>query len=311
MPSRFKGKVEKYQWQLLKLMVTRDALADARDFKNIMLTPDEIHTHAANIMDYILERGLLKPGSVDDMGGCGPLVLKAHALNKVSLDRIDNLKPHFSPGEPTLSNLQLVPHGINTYLKIPTIDTVLEAVRTAPAISPKTTKKLSDDCAKTRKASIRNIYYRKKERNGKTEYKDLECHKAFKTHKDFQEYANALFLEQHGRCNVSRAPLRPGPKCWAQASLDAIYPRLGHVPGNLRWICATFQNSNCDAVKTFDAADDEPTRWTSQTWDAYCALVQLCRRLRFRCPLFSKRLRASAAIREAMARKNGGKRKRI
>ena len=47
-------------------------------------------------------------------------------------------------------------------------------------------------------------------------------------------------------------------------SLDAIDPRKGHVPGNLRWICWFLNSGNWDKDKTFDSEDDHQTWWTKE-----------------------------------------------
>ena len=52
-------------------------------------------------------------------------------------------------------------------------------------------------------------------------------------------------------------------------SLDAINPRNGHIPGNLRWICSFLNNSNCDKKKIEDYVDDKPTSWSKALFKTY------------------------------------------
>ena len=255
MPSCYKGKVTKEEWRFAKQMVASCAQSDTRRFKSAKLTNEQIHRRATEVIDEVLRRGLLKPGGVDDMGGCGPLLLQPHALMKLSLDRKDDTKPHFTPGRQALHNLQLVPYGINTHRKIPNVRAGVEAAKARTTPTP------YGACAK---ASVGGIWRRKRkgDHKRKDEYSDLKCHAEFETLEDFKGWVERLYREQGGRCAITDVPFGTGPGTWEQPSLDAINPRLGHVPGNLRWICAGFNSGNYDAKKTYDALDDAPTLWT-------------------------------------------------
>ena len=57
----------------------------------------------------------------------------------------------------------------------------------------------------------------------------------------------------------------PKGKRYFAPSLSAIDPRKGHIPGNLEWIPACFNNICRDKDKTVDDDDDpnrQPTQWT-------------------------------------------------
>jgi len=101
------------------------------------------------------------------------------------------------------------------------------------------------------------------------------CHDAFQTRKDFFLHALALLETQQCRCAISniwlegRDPdVRNNP---FQMSLDAIDPRKGHVPGNLRWVCMCLNACDCSKMKTYVAPDDDkyPSAWTPELFEAY------------------------------------------
>ena len=187
MPSRFEKKVTTAEWRFLKLMVRHCAQSDIKRFKRAKLTNEQIHRRATEVIDEVLRRGLLKPGGVDDMGGCVQLRLHPHDLMKLSLDRKDDTKPHFTPGEPMRHNLQLVPYGINTHRKIPNVRAVVEAAKARTTPTP------YGACAK---ASVGGIWRRKRKGDPKRkgEYRDLKCHAEFETLEDFKGWVELLYL---------------------------------------------------------------------------------------------------------------------
>ena len=106
--------------------------------------------------------------------------------------------------------------------------------------------------------------------------KNDKCHEVFKTAKDQWTYGKQLLEKQGMLCAISGILMDPegksGNRMFAP-SLDATYPRDGHVPGNLRWVCSFLNNTNCDKLKKEDYEDDDPTTWTRERWREYVGMI--------------------------------------
>jgi hypothetical protein len=273
MPSHFTGIVSTGEWQFLKQMVNSCVGNDVA--KNRIAKPKNMnqynHTQSTAILEAVLEREL-REGGRDNAGGCGPLLLRKHALLKLSLDRKNNDLPHFMAGEPTLANLNLVPLGLNTAANpvghhgADFCDVVHAAARETEVEDVPTYRDVNTNKPY---ASTLNIWRNK----SKGEWKDPACRDAFADLHEIWAYAQELMAQQGARCAITDVPLRfaEGEKknLWRQSSLDAIDPRTGHVPGNLRWICMGFNSTNHDKIKTYDNEDDPPTAWMPELWENY------------------------------------------
>ena len=72
-----------------------------------------------------------------------------------------------------------------------------------------------------------------------------------------------IWADQGLVCATVGTPLQ-GRDCehaFFQMSLDAIKPTLGHVRGNLRWVCRGLNSTNRDKDKTYEAEDDPTSAW--------------------------------------------------
>ena len=107
---------------------------------------------------------------------------------------------------------------------------------------------------------------------------DQDCHDAFPdtpTEKGFKAYWQHMLVlleKQEGLCAVAKIPmsLESGP--W-KISCDAIDPRLGHIPGNLRLVC--LYNNVIDTSKmNKDLTDTTPHSPTTEIHDEYWRIVR-------------------------------------
>ena len=273
MPPRFTGIVSADEWQFLKKMVNICGRHDANTKSRVAvpkLANEDNHAHATAILDAVLEREL-REGGRDDAGGCGPLILREHALFKLSLDRKNNDLPHFVAGKPTLANLSLVPHGLNTRANpvghhgVDFCEVVRAAARETEVEDVPTYRSVTNKAYD----STQHTWNSK----SKGEWKDPACREAFANLDEIWAHTKKLLAQQGARCAITNVPLRfaEGEKVdlWRQASLDAIDPRTGHDRGNLRWICMGFNSSNNDKKKTYDLEYDPPTAWTQKLWEVY------------------------------------------
>ena len=112
-------------------------------------------------------------------------------------------------------------------------------------------------------------------------YRDPLCRAQFDTAHALFRHGLKLLARQRGRCAISGIRLRgrDGEK-WFKMSLDAIDPRLGHVPGNLRWVCMFLNSPNSDKLKRRDDVDDVASAWDPQSFRAYVGIDDRTRRRR-------------------------------
>jgi hypothetical protein len=106
----------------------------------------------------------------------------------------------------------------------------------------------------------------------KGEYRDEKCREKFETLDNFFKHCYSLLEKQQGYCAISKIFLEnesAGPRSPFKLSVDAIKPRDGHVPGNIRIICQFLNNTNNDKCKTYVAEDDKETAWTPELFKEY------------------------------------------
>jgi hypothetical protein len=99
-----------------------------------------------------------------------------------------------------------------------------------------------------------------------------ECKGAFDTAKAYWKHMLVLLEKQEGLCKVAKIPmsLESGP--W-KISCDAIDPRLGHVPDNLRLVCL-YNNVTDFSKMNKDLTDTTPTSLTTDIHDEYWRIVR-------------------------------------
>lgn len=98
----------------------------------------------------------------------------------------------------------------------------------------------------------------------------------FGTSKNFQSYCLNLLKDQKYRCAVSGIYLLNGmpdtmsdeEKVFAM-SINAIDPTVGHVRGNIEWVCRFINVTNNEKTKTYHHEDDPPNAWTKELFQQY------------------------------------------
>ena len=106
---------------------------------------------------------------------------------------------------------------------------------------------------------------------------DKQCQGAFPdtlTEKGFRAYWKRMLVlleKQEGLCKVAKIPmsLESGP--WLM-SCDAIVPKKGHVPGNLRLVCL-YNNPPDFSKLNKDLTDPTPTSLNTVLHNEYWRIV--------------------------------------
>ena len=276
-PSEFEGTEITDHWQFLKLMIKTNIRGDQRK-KNLrpqdrvllasMHNNNTIHHIATQIARRILKDGLLKKNATDVFGGFLPngLIMRAHGgLFKLSHDRLEETHPggehciHYPDPNNAMANIRLVPFAINLgHCGTFTLDMVQQAVgQSVDLVS------LLDYESQTTKSTMYNCCV--------VFYTDEKARTAFETINAMWQWARARLQDIGGRCEISGIPLRTNQQKGSpfQMSIDAINPRLGHVPGNMRIVCR-FLNPSCrDKDKTYEDPGDGPSQWTPALFRQY------------------------------------------
>jgi len=284
-PSEFEGTEITDHWQFLKLMIKTNIRGDQRK-KNLrpqdrvllasMHNNNTIHHIATQIARRILKDGLLKKNATDVFGGFLPngLIMRAHGgLFKLSHDRLEETHPggehciHYPDPNNAMANIRLVPFAINLgHCGTFTLSAVQQAVGQPVDLASlldyesKSVRNGRGNC--TTLYSCCNSIFQKRDEKART---------AFETQNAMWQWARARLQDIGGRCEISGIPLRTNQQKGSpfQSSIDAINPRLGHVPGNIRIVCR-FLNPTCrDKDKTYDDPGDGPSQWTPALFRQY------------------------------------------
>ena len=221
--------------------------------------------------------------SQDDAGGCvpdGKLLLRPYALFQLSLDRINNDRPHFPDDD--LSNLYFVPLGMNTANSVVGAWGPLSCARlrahvaqdAASDLAPRVSQRILQRACGTRDNA--NIVYHSVHAAFQ---RDSTTRATFPTFEAFFQYALHVLRQQGGRCAVSGLFMQHGDLADPSVrgafcpSLDAVQPTLHHTRGNLRWVCRFLNSTNMDNFKVKYAATTEegriPTAWTAPLFRQY------------------------------------------
>lgn len=271
-------------WNFVKHMVCRNDSGDKRklhrwseeDRKELLARNNTIR-HEIAIKVYNRWKSM---GDYDDAGGFvkGGLHLRRFSLHKLSLDRINNDRPHFVGNE--LSNINLVSSGINTPCNIVSI----YGDKTCEFLRERSKKRITEK-------KIQIILEREKKSNAKYDGEKkinvayASCNSAwrkdghlyFKSMGKMFECAYKLLVKQRAICHTSEflmdehagTEIKNGVRLF-KPSLNAIIPSLGHRPGNLEWVCA-FVNST-DLEKRNDIDDGMPTGWEKPIFKSYIGI---------------------------------------
>ena len=216
-------------------------------------------------------------GDYDDAGGYvkGGLHLRSFSLHKLSLDRINNDRPHYIGNE--LCNLNFVSSGINTQCNIVS----LHGGNTCAYLRERSKKPITESEIQIilkrekskRERGVMNVVYSS---CAGAYYKDGQLY--FKSLDEMFTYVYDLLVKQRAICLVTNflmdehagTTIIKGGERLFKPSLNAKIPSLGHKPGNLEWVCA-FVNAT-DHDKKNDIKDGVPTGWLNPIFKSYIGI---------------------------------------
>ena len=273
-------------WTFVKRMVMRNDFNDIRrihkwskqDREELLARNNDIR-HEIAIKIYNKWKSM---GDYDDAGGFvkGGLHLRMFSLHKLSLDRINNDRPHFIGN--ALGNINLISLGMNTQCNIVS----MYGNKTCQFLRERSKKPITE-------SEIQIILERERKKtaiyDGKQKINvvyrscnhawEKDGHLYFKSSDEMFIYAYDLLVKQRAICNKKTDFLMDqhagtkkikGSTNPFQPSLNAIIPSLGHRPGNLEWVCA-FVNAQ-DHDKQNDIEDGVPTGWKKPIFKSYIGI---------------------------------------
>ena len=186
----------------------------------------------------------------------------------ISLDRKDNDYPHFYGSRNAFQNVRDVPLCLNTrcnpFKYYPNFkQAVMDQIKLPCALKLHILMDRKSICYK----GIMNIWNSKRSINGQVEHDLLK--EKFVDRKNFQSYCLELLKKQEYKCAISGIYLLNGPcntmpanKKVFSMSINAIEPTLGHVKGNIEWVCRFINVTNTEKDKKIHYKDDHT--WTKE-----------------------------------------------
>jgi hypothetical protein len=264
-------------YRFISKMVYSNILSDVRTRSGEKYRKEEIRTIVREIQERLGAR--LSTGSCyDDCGGYlkNGFAFHPHSIYKLSLDRINNDKVHYymENGKWT-RNIQFVITGINHHTNPSALGKDMCRILRGKMEEKPSVLDIERVRSIYKLCNKKNIAY-KSCKTSRTNNKNDKCYEVFKTIKDQWTYGKQLLEKQGMLCAISGILMDPEGKAGNRMfapSFDAIYPREGHVPGNLRWVCSFLNNTNCDKMKKEDYEDDDPTTWTRERWREYVGMI--------------------------------------
>ena len=280
---------DKYEFAFVKRLVETSIKND------ILAGRDGQVDSKQNIAIAVYKRWQGLSGTDENRGNCtGPctIVLYPHSLFSLTLDRIDDSKPHFVNN--TLDNVCFTIRGMNTHTSLgkgPDTCARLcaEMQRVIPEEDVIAALEREKKCMNI--AVARSFGFDRSRHNTlylsvlKAFNSDALCRKSFGTVNQVFKYCYQLYADGNARCNISRIFFsghaynrvkgngRYLPHPFAP-SVDAIEPAKGHVPGNIRIICKFLNatdTSKLDTKKEKRAQSQGaiPHAWTKELWNHY------------------------------------------
>jgi hypothetical protein len=196
-------------------------------------------------------------------------------LFQISLDRINNDYPHFYGSMDPFQNVRDVPLCLNTrcnplihYPKFK--QAVLKQIKLPSTLDLDRLMYNKSICYK----GIMNIWHSKRKVNNEVEHVLLK--NMFGQLKHFQSYCLKVLKDQEYKCAITGMYVLNGmedtmhdeKKVFAM-SINAIDPTLGHVRGNIEWVCRFINVINREKNKKVHHKDDPANAWTRELFKKY------------------------------------------
>lgn len=200
---------------------------------------------------------------------------KHGGLFQISLDRKDNDYPHFDGSLNAFQNVRDVPLCLNTQcnplMYYPNFkQTVLDEIKLPCALNLDRLMHNKSICYH----GIHGIWKSKRKINNQVEHVLLK--NMFGDFKNFKSYCLKVLKDQDYKCAITGIYLLNGmydtmpdeEKVFAM-SINAIDPKLGHVKGNIEWVCRFINVTNREKDKKIHHKDDPPNAWTKELFQKY------------------------------------------
>ncbi len=200
---------------------------------------------------------------------------KHGGLFQISLDRKHNDYPHFDGSRNAFQNVRDVPLCLNSrynplehYPKFK--QSVLEQIKLPCALNLNILMLGKSICYKT----IMNVWNSKRKVKNQVEHDLLKD--MFGDLKNFKSYCKKVLEDQDYKCAITGIYLLNGipdsmkdeEKVFAM-SINAIDPTVGHVRGNIEWVCRFINVTNREKDKKVHYKDDPPNAWTKELFQKY------------------------------------------
>ena len=201
---------------------------------------------------------------------------KHGGLFQISLDRKDNDYPHFYGSMDAFQNVRDVPLCLNTrcnpfkhYSNFK--QAVLDQIKLPSTLD---LGKLMHSKKSICYIGIGNIWRSKRKVKGQVEHVLLK--NMFDNIKNFQSYCLKVLKDQEYKCAITGIYLLndmydkiPANKKVFSMSINAIDPTVGHVRGNIEWVCRFINVINAEKNKKIHHKDDPPNAWTKELFEKY------------------------------------------
>tara|TARA_Y100000741_G_C18256123_1_gene559027 strand:+ start:634 stop:2703 length:2070 start_codon:yes stop_codon:yes gene_type:complete len=289
-PPRQPKKTQPIGFTFIKKMVDTDSRKDHRQFQTLLLDSEKQDKIVFEIIERMkrnkqYDESIKNQPCYDDYGGYLPtgFDLHSHSLYKLSLNRLDNDKPHFIwKDDSWLSNIEFIILGMNTSWYCPevSIDRIRVLLQTPIDIQLQNQRLTSLNDSVTKNSipynSIKNVRDRHKKINGRNGVKNRPpdpCNEEWPDMAKQYDHAKTLLYNQLGLCCLSGLLMvfenKTNTNQPFAACFDAIDTRKGHITNNIRWQARFLNCTNMDKTKTEKYEDDSVTAWTPELFKLY------------------------------------------
>ena len=219
-------------------------------------TNENIHQIASQWLRYLIQHNRMDTFQHESGLTFAYHFQKHGGLFGISLDRINNNYPHFYGSMDVFQNVRDVPLCLNTSCNplnhYPTNfkQTVLHQIKLPCALNLDRLMHRKSICY----TGIMNIWHSKRKVNNQVEHVLLK--NMFGNVKNFQSYYLKVLKDQDYRCTITGIYLlngmqdtMPDKEKVFSMSINAIDPTLGHVRGNIEWVCRFINVCNNEKSK--------------------------------------------------------------